>query len=117
MLLLSWSAKTTDETETLTPVLVAGVFSLLGYQDNSRLLITNTWEVPSMAHQWVTIQAITPNQDRLARMAQLRRERNARGDTTPYRHAHNAIQAWKRKEAAHEQETHQPTSGLLPPLL
>ena len=42
--------------------------------------------IPSMSHQWVTIQVITPTQDKLARMAQLRRERNQRGDTTPYRH-------------------------------
>src|SRR5690625_5813235 len=55
-----------------------------------------------MSHQWVTMQVLTPNQDRLARMAQLRRERNARGDTTPYRHAPGCIQALKpnRKEAA-----------------
>src|SRR5690625_206991 len=54
-----------------------------------------------MSHHWVTIQVITPNQDRITRMAQLRKERNARGDDTPYRHAPTGIQALKpRKEAA-----------------
>src|SRR5690625_4652497 len=76
--------------------------------------------IPSMSHQWVTIQAITPNQDRLARMAQLRRERNQRGGTTPYRHGtdretgKHVIQALKRKEAAHDAEAHAETSGLRP---
>lgn len=54
---------------------------------------------------WVTIQAITPTQDRIKRMSQLRKERNARGDTTPYRHAHNAIQALKPKAVKAPSET------------